>query len=157
MRRRHLLALPARARPRPPVPRRSLWLASQSPAIPNQAGANSASPARSIANVSITSSSSMSVTCAACCRHASSITTEAARDAGEHDEAARKPDWLSSHPEFGPHGRGQMWRSVESRGLFCRLSGRTAMAVESGVPEKLRIRVLSGSVEFRGGPFLAVL
>ena len=40
---------------------------------------SSASSARSAANVSITSSSSMSVTCAVCCRRTSSITTEAGR------------------------------------------------------------------------------
>ncbi len=40
---------------------------------------SSASSARSAANVSITSSSSMSVTCAVCCRHTLTITTEAAR------------------------------------------------------------------------------
>jgi hypothetical protein len=40
---------------------------------------SSASSARSAVNVSITSSSSMSVTCAVCCRRTSSITTEAGR------------------------------------------------------------------------------
>ena len=40
---------------------------------------SNASLARSVANVSITSSSSMSVTCAVCCRHTLNTTTEAAR------------------------------------------------------------------------------
>ena len=54
---------------------------------------SSASSARSAANVSITSSSSMSVTCAACCRHTLSITTE----------AARISRWTRIAPSRGPY------------------------------------------------------
>mgnify|MGYP001806557372 CR=1 FL=1 len=62
----------------------SLAAAVTSPRIPRRdhrgrTPMSNASPARSVANFSITSSPSMSVTCAVCCRHTLSITTEPAR------------------------------------------------------------------------------
>jgi hypothetical protein len=60
----------------------------------------SASSARSAANVSITSSSSMSVTCAVCCRHILTITTEAAR-ISRWTRIVRNPG-PHSHPPQAP-------------------------------------------------------
>ena len=56
---------------------------------------SSASSARSAANVSITSSSSMSVTCAVCCRHTFVITTK----------AGRISRWIRTVQSLGPYSR----------------------------------------------------
>ena len=78
---------------------------------------SSASSARSAANVSITSSSSMSVTCAVCCRHTLTITTE----------AARISRWTRIAPSLGPYSHPlQAPLSPSRRSAVCTIATSVA-------------------------------